>query len=454
MPWNGSGIFNRIYSWVADKAANLNISSSRMDTDTNDIVTNGLGNCLTRDGQGQPTALLPMAGFRHTNVGQGVAQTDYVRMDQFQNGLNSWSIAGGTADAITLTLTPAPAALTDGQVAYFRASAANATSATVLTVNGFGPFGITKNGGQAIQPGDIPGQFAECFCKYNLSHTRWELLNPANTVAPGTINPSASIQPPTGYYFANGQQVNRVTDAALFNAITITTTGNTHSNTTVDGLANDYRGMGLINGLVEGTGIPAGTTVSAITAVSITLSQAAISTNTGITIRFLPYGQGNGSTTFNVPDYRGRTIFGRDDMGAPTLAAAGRLTNPTAGAQGIVGTGLGNTGGEQGHLQVANELVAHNHVINISDPSHGHGISDPTHSHALPYNSTVNGPVAGGSVPRTGFGNADTDIASGTGVSVIGAFTGITATSNNNTTAGNAFNVVSPGGVANMIVKR
>lgn len=56
MPWNGSGVFNRIFSWVADKNAALDIIASRMDTDTNDIVANGLGNCITRDGQGQPIA--------------------------------------------------------------------------------------------------------------------------------------------------------------------------------------------------------------------------------------------------------------------------------------------------------------------------------------------------------------------------------------------------------------
>lgn len=56
MPWNGSGVFNRVYSWVADKNGGLDIIASRMDTDTDDITLNGFGNCITRDGQGQPTA--------------------------------------------------------------------------------------------------------------------------------------------------------------------------------------------------------------------------------------------------------------------------------------------------------------------------------------------------------------------------------------------------------------
>lgn len=82
MPWNGSGVFNRIYSWVADANAGLDISATRMDTDTDDITTSGFGNCLTRDGQGIATANLPMGGFRHTGASNGVAATDYATVGQ------------------------------------------------------------------------------------------------------------------------------------------------------------------------------------------------------------------------------------------------------------------------------------------------------------------------------------------------------------------------------------
>jgi microcystin-dependent protein len=49
------------------------------------------------------------------------------------------------------------------------------------------------------------------------------------------------------------------------------------------------------------------------------------------------YGAGDGSTTFGLPDFRGRVLAGKDDMGGST---AGRLTG-----SGIVGTTLGATGG-------------------------------------------------------------------------------------------------------------
>jgi len=47
-----------------------------MDTDTNDITTNGFNNCLTRDGQGSATANLPMNGFKLTGLGAATAVGD------------------------------------------------------------------------------------------------------------------------------------------------------------------------------------------------------------------------------------------------------------------------------------------------------------------------------------------------------------------------------------------
>lgn len=61
MSWNGSGVFNRLYSWVTDFQNGLDINATRMDADTNDITTNGFGNCITRDGQGVATAQIPFA---------------------------------------------------------------------------------------------------------------------------------------------------------------------------------------------------------------------------------------------------------------------------------------------------------------------------------------------------------------------------------------------------------
>jgi microcystin-dependent protein len=53
------------------------------------------------------------------------------------------------------------------------------------------------------------------------------------------------------------------------------------------------------------------------------------------------YGAGDGSTTFNLPDLRGRVAAGKDDMGG---SAANRITNAVSG---IAATILGAAGGDQ-----------------------------------------------------------------------------------------------------------
>lgn len=61
------------------------------------------------------------------------------------------------------------------------------------------------------------------------------------------------------------------------------------------------------------------------------------------------YGTGDGSTTFNLPDLRGRVMGGKDDMGG---SAAGRLTG---------GAVLGASLGSQTHTLVTAEMPAHSH---------------------------------------------------------------------------------------------
>lgn len=68
------------------------------------------------------------------------------------------------------------------------------------------------------------------------------------------------------------------------------------------------------------------------------------------------YGTGDGSTTFNLPDLRGRTIAGQDDMGG---ASANRLTNQTGGLDGDT---LGATGGAETHTLTTDQIPAHTHT--------------------------------------------------------------------------------------------
>lgn len=94
--WNGSGGFTFPYSWQADAAAGIDIIASRMDTQFDTVSVDGFGNTLTRDGQGQPTANLPMAGFRHTGAAAAVGTNDYVILSQVNGGTLAASFASVT----------------------------------------------------------------------------------------------------------------------------------------------------------------------------------------------------------------------------------------------------------------------------------------------------------------------------------------------------------------------
>lgn len=119
------------------------------------------------------------------------------------------------------------------------------------------------------------------------------------------------------------------------------------------------------------------------------------------------WGAGDGVTTFNVPDLRGRVFAGKDNMGG---IAAGRIGTLVTDSGTIVGTSINSSGGSQAHVQTGGELANHIHT--------GSGnVSDPGHTHS----STV--VVGGGGGAQAEFGAQD-----GGGVSSN------TATTNSNTT--------------------
>ena len=68
MAFNGSGVFLRVMNWVADAQADIDIRADRHDVQDDDYAA-GLSNCITRDGQSQPTNNLPMNGKKLVNLG-------------------------------------------------------------------------------------------------------------------------------------------------------------------------------------------------------------------------------------------------------------------------------------------------------------------------------------------------------------------------------------------------
>lgn len=69
------------------------------------------------------------------------------------------------------------------------------------------------------------------------------------------------------------------------------------------------------------------------------------------------YGAGDGVTTFNVPDLRGRAAFGKDNMGG---VSAGRLN---AGVSGFDGATLGAVGGGETVTIGGAQSAVHTHQV-------------------------------------------------------------------------------------------
>ena len=81
MAFDGTGTFNRIHNWVTDLANSVAVTASRMDAEQNGFAT-GLSNCITKDGQTNPSANLAMNSKKHTGLAAGASPGDSVRYEQ------------------------------------------------------------------------------------------------------------------------------------------------------------------------------------------------------------------------------------------------------------------------------------------------------------------------------------------------------------------------------------
>lgn len=268
---------------------------------------------------------IPAAGVR-TQLAQAI-----------QSGAMWACQAAGTSDALIGAFTPAVAVLKNGMSLRIRAAVANALTNPTFTPNNavIAPKPIVKGSNTALAQSDIAGPGHWLDLQYDQTLDGWVLLNPANGIGGGgvpigTVLPSASNTLKSGYLKTNGAAVSRTTYAGLFadlvKSATVVmsiaspgvVTWNNHGRSANDVVKFTSTGVlptGITGGVtyyVVGSSIATNTFQVSATpggaAINFTVGQSGI--HTAI---HAPWGDGDGSTTFNVPLLNGEGLRFWDD---------------------------------------------------------------------------------------------------------------------------------------------
>lgn len=209
--------------------------------------------------------------------------------------------------------------------------------------------------------------------------------NTAYPIVPvGAIIDFGGFVVPQHFYLCDGSAKNRVRDYLLFSALTKTETvtlTNGLNTFTVASSADLHIGMPL-----EGTGVSPSATIADIAGTTVTMSSNATATGATL-VRFFAWGNGDGSTTFNVPNLQGFTTAGANGQ-LFYINTPGDLVN-----------GVGLEGGESRHQLTVPELAGHtHHTVSSGGGSFGEN-PIPTATQVSP-NDQGTSSSTGGDVPH------------------------------------------------------
>lgn len=175
--------------------------------------------------------------------------------------------------------------------------------------------------------------------------TTWTLISGGvDGIRTGTILDFAGVAVPSGYLACDGASQLRASYGALVTALTTVQSGVVTSGSAVITSLPDTSKL-YVGEPVEGAGIaPSSAILSIDSSTQITLNNNATASST-TNLTFWPWGNGNGSTTFTVPNFVDNVAAG---AGGTLLAAAGK-------------SGVGLSGGAANHTLTISEMPAHNH---------------------------------------------------------------------------------------------
>jgi hypothetical protein len=240
MAFDGNGTFNQATTPVVSGTVISSTNYNSQNTDYN----NGLSNVICRDGQSTILANLPMSNYRHTGVGNAVARNDYAAAGQVQDGAFIWcGTAGGTADALTLTPSPAITAYAAGQVFRFKAGASPNTGAATVAVSGLTAQTIQKDG-SALSAADIAAGkwYSLLYDGTNFQISSWASSAPTYGANTFVANATTGTAAPTGVALSASQLAGRGSSGNIA-AISLGT-GLSMSGTTLSATGGNYFGTG------------------------------------------------------------------------------------------------------------------------------------------------------------------------------------------------------------------
>jgi len=248
MPWNGSGVTSRVHNWVNDRDASVDITASRMDADSDDMVSM-IQACLAKNGENAATANLGMGAFKHTNVAASSSRTDYLRVAEFQDGKHNY-VASDTGSANTYKIAPTPSISSYAAGQRFQFIPANAnTGASTINISANGAKTIVMLNGAELYAGALD---VDMIADVMYDGTNFILLNPvvfSNALA--------------GLITATAAQINAAATKSDWMTTTFTTpaSAGTHTTTFGHGLGSDEIDMSL---MLDFTNLSAGTDEPAI----------------------------------------------------------------------------------------------------------------------------------------------------------------------------------------------
>jgi hypothetical protein len=499
------GWFTKPYSWLTDLAQNIGIRGDRHDAQDTQFV-NGIsaGWCVDPTVNGSnftpnmPTVNPNLGGFRITNAADGVGAQDLATVSQLTGATNSpvWGgTFGGTANVVTITLTPALSAYGTGGI-YIEGIVGNTNTGNVtVNVNGLGAIQVLKNVNQQLEPGD------------------WTAGQAVQIVYDGTY--FRNLSPVYGLLSQNGSAIWGGNSTGTANAQTVTTTPTftpiigtvvrwnaTYSNTTnsptlsVNGVTgtivqNDLdlvtpgqiRGAFIYEtiwsgahwimlsppfGTVTQTGSSIfGSDTGGVNTIVVTLFPAVVNLQEGATYRILVANTNTGAVTIDV---NGLGAIALTKLSNVALAAGDILADSIIevsydGTQFQLLSGLGNTvttvntaglatGGpisDTGTVTVteatqAQQIAAASHVVAVTPAN------QQQHPSSLKAWAYFNGLTVGTNPPTSGF-NVTSVQRTGTGIYLV-TMTNALASANyavqvtSGSTGGNILSCVSPYSVA------